>query len=88
MAVGVSISVFFQLAMMAYFVRRHKIMFHWQHPKLGDKTKQLFKLMGPGVLSAGVFQINLFVDMIVASLLPAGAISFYIYALIASINFP
>jgi putative peptidoglycan lipid II flippase len=36
--------------------------------------------MGPGVLSAGVFQVNLFVDMILASLLPAGAISFLYYA--------
>ncbi|HRK97914.1 MAG TPA: murein biosynthesis integral membrane protein MurJ [Alphaproteobacteria bacterium] len=80
MAVGVSVSGIIQLCMMAYFVRRHKIMFHWQRPKLGDKTKQLFRLMGPGVLSAGVFQINLFVDMIVASLLPAGAISFLYYA--------
>ncbi|OIN87075.1 MAG: murein biosynthesis integral membrane protein MurJ [Alphaproteobacteria bacterium CG1_02_46_17] len=80
MAVGVSVSGLVQLAMMAFFIRHYKITFHFQRPKLGEKTKHMFKLMGPGVLSAGVFQINLFVDMMVASLLPAGAISFLYYA--------
>ncbi|HNQ91919.1 MAG TPA: murein biosynthesis integral membrane protein MurJ [Alphaproteobacteria bacterium] len=80
LSAGVAVSGLIQLAMMAYFIRRHKIAFRWQPPKLSRKTKQLFKLMGPGVLAAGVFQINLFVDMIVASLLPAGSISFLYYA--------
>lgn len=80
MAVGVTVSGILQLMMMVYFVRRTKIKFMWQRPKISEKTKQLFRLMGPGVLSAGVFQVNLFVDMILASLLPAGAISFLYYA--------
>lgn len=80
MAVGVTVSGVLQLAMMVYFIRRYKIQFAWQRPRLSEKTKNLFRLMGPGVLSAGVFQVNLFVDMIVASLLPAGAISFLYYA--------
>jgi putative peptidoglycan lipid II flippase len=80
MAVGVTVSGILQLIMMVYFVRRYKIQFNWQRPKFSDKTRQLFKLMGPGVLSAGVFQVNLFVDMILASMLPTGAISFLYYA--------
>lgn len=80
MAIGVTVSGILQLLMMVYFVSRYKIQFKIQKPKLSDKTKQLFKLMGPGILSAGVFQVNLFVDMIVASLLPTGAISFLYYA--------
>lgn len=80
MAVGVTLSGILQLIMMIYFVRKYKIQFNIQKPALSDKTKNLFRLMGPGVLSAGVFQINLFVDMMVASLLPAGAISFLYYA--------
>lgn len=80
MAVGVSISGLLQLAMMGYFVRKHRIAFHIRPPRLSDKTRQLFKLMAPGVLSAGVFQVNLFVDMMVASLLPEGSISYLYYA--------
>lgn len=80
MSVGVSVSGILQMIMVVFFVRRHKISFHWQRPRLSEKTRKLFKLMGPGVLSAGVFQVNLFVDMIIASLLPTGAISFLYYA--------
>lgn len=36
--------------------------------------------MGPGVLGAGVMHINLFADMIIASLLEEGAISYLYYA--------
>lgn len=80
MATGVSISGIFQLVMMIYFVRRYKIQFHFQKPHFTEKSKKLFKLMGPGILSAGIFQVNLFVDMMMASLLPSGAISFLYYA--------
>ncbi len=80
MAIGVSVSGLFQLAMMVFFIRRHKIVFHFQRPKLSEKTKRLFMLMGPGALAAGVYQFNLFVDMILASVLPEGSISFLYYA--------
>lgn len=80
MAVGVTVSGVLQLAMMIYFAYHHKILFHFQKPVFTEKSKNLFKLMGPGILSAGVFQINLFIDMMLASLLPAGAISYLYYA--------
>lgn len=80
MAVGVTLSGILQLIMMIYFIRRHHILFHVQKPAFTEKSRKLFKLMGPGILSAGVFQINLFVDMMLASLLPAGAISYLYYA--------
>lgn len=80
MSIGVTTSGVIQLAMMVYFVRRNKIRFVWQKPQLGEKTRRLFKLMGPGVVSAGIFQVNMFVDMMLASLLPVGAISFLYYA--------
>lgn len=80
MAVGISVSGVLQLILMILYVRKHKIHFHLQRPQVSAKTKRLFKLMAPGVLSAGIFQVNLFVDMIVASLLPIGAISYLYYA--------
>lgn len=80
MAVAVSISGVLQLAMVVWYARRHKISFIIQRPKLDEKTRLLFRKMGPGVLSAGVFQVNLFVDMMIGSLLPAGSISYLYYA--------
>lgn len=80
MSAGVTVSGVLQLVMMIYFIRRHQITFKFELPQFNEKVKRLFKLMGPGVLSAGVFQINLFVDMMLASLLPAGSISFLYYA--------
>ena len=42
--------------------------------------KRLLTLIGPGALGAGVMQINLFIDMVLASKLPQGAISYLSYA--------
>lgn len=80
MAIGVSLSGILQLGMMAYFFRRYKIAFQFQWPRLGEKSKELFKLMGPGFISSGIYQIHLFVSMMMASLLPSGAISYLYYA--------
>src|SRR5690606_25839934 len=48
--------------------------------KFDARTKKLFRLMGPGVIGAGVMHINLFADMIIGSLLPRGSISYLYYA--------
>lgn len=49
-------------------------------PRLSVDVKKLFRLMGPGVIGAGVVHINLFADIIIASFLPEGSISFLYYA--------
>ncbi|MFH1158789.1 MAG: murein biosynthesis integral membrane protein MurJ [Pseudomonadota bacterium] len=49
-------------------------------PVLTPRIRKLYKLMIPGALGAGAAQINLFIDMILASLLPVGSISFLYYA--------
>ena len=49
-------------------------------PVLTTDVKKVLKLMIPGTIGAGVMQINLLVDMILASLLPAGALSYLYYA--------
>ena len=80
MAWGISISGVIQLAFMWFYVRRHKIHIRFKIPEFTPRIKRLFKLMGPGVLGAGVMHINLFADMIIASLLQPGAISYLYYA--------
>ncbi|MCC6597979.1 MAG: murein biosynthesis integral membrane protein MurJ [Alphaproteobacteria bacterium] len=49
-------------------------------PQITPRVKRLFRLMGPGVVGAGVVQINLFADMIIGSFLPTGSISYLYYA--------
>lgn len=62
------------------FVWKYKIGIRPQWPKFDADIKKLFALMGPGILGAGVVHINLFVDIIIASTLGEGAISFLYYA--------
>ncbi len=49
-------------------------------PKLTPAVRQLLKKMAPGVVGAGVTQLNLAVDVVIASLLPAGTVSLLYYA--------
>jgi len=49
-------------------------------PRLSLAEKSVLRKMVPGLLGAGVTQLNLAVDMIIASLLPAGAVSLLYYA--------
>ena len=47
---------------------------------LNYKLKKLLKLIIPGAIGAGVIQINLLIDVIIASFLPTGSISYLYYA--------
>lgn len=61
-------------------VKMYRIGLSIHMPKFDVDIKKLFKLMGPGVLGAGVVHINLFVDIIIASTLATGSISYLYYA--------
>lgn len=49
-------------------------------PKWGADVKTMVMRIIPGALGAGIYQINMLVDMIIATLLPTGSISFLFYA--------
>ncbi len=49
-------------------------------PELTPDAKVLIRLGIPGAISAGVIQVNLFMDMIFASWLPTGSVSYLFYA--------
>ncbi len=80
MAVGVSVSGLFQLALVVWAVRRAGLRLHVPRPRLTPRVKTLLRRMGPGLLGAGVTQLNLSVDVIIGSLLPAGTVSVLYYA--------
>jgi len=80
MAWGVMAAGFLQLGWLLYACRKLGVMLKWRKPAFTPRIRKLFRKMGPGVVGAGVAQINLFVDMVLASLLPVGAISYLYYA--------
>jgi len=49
-------------------------------PNWGEDIKTLVKRIIPGAVGAGIYQVNLVVDMIIASLLPTGSISYLFFA--------
>ena len=51
---------------------------HW--PRLTPGVRRVLRLMLPGAVGAGVVQINLLIDIVIASVLPTGAISYLYYA--------
>ena len=51
-----------------------------RRPRLTPGVRRTLQIMGPGVLGAGVTQINLLVSTALASLLPGGSVSFLYYA--------
>ena len=80
MAWGIFISGMLQFIWLFGCLRRYRIRLYLGAPSFTANTQKLFRLMGPGVIGAGVMHINLFADMIIASLLTAGSISYLYYA--------
>ena len=52
----------------------------WRWPRLTPQVRDLFRLMIPGMIGAGVMNINFFIDTIIASYLPEKSVSFLYYA--------
>ena len=57
-----------------------KLLFRLPRPRLTPGVKRLLTLMVPGLVGAGVVQINLVVDVILASTLQEGSVSFLYFA--------
>ncbi len=49
-------------------------------PRHKAAIKRFLALLGPATIGAGIYQINVFVGMILSSLLPAGSVSYLFYA--------
>jgi putative peptidoglycan lipid II flippase len=49
-------------------------------PRPSPRLGRLLRLLGPGAIGVGIMQINGFVNIFLASLLPTGAVSFLYYA--------
>jgi len=80
LAWGVSVAGLVQLVFVWFCAKRAGILLLPTMPRLTPHIRKLFRLMLPGVIGAGVVQINLFADVMIASFLPEGAVSHLYYA--------
>ena len=83
-AVGVTVAGFLEILWLSWFLRREGV-FVRPHFNIGrlvrdPEIKTLFRRIAPGMLGAGVYQINMFVDTVLVSLVGTGAISWLYYA--------
>ena len=77
---GVTASGVAQLALLMWALRRAGMALRLPRPRLTPRMRVLLRRMLPGLIGAGVTQLNLAVDVIIASLLPAGTVSLLYYA--------
>ncbi|MFK7839065.1 MAG: murein biosynthesis integral membrane protein MurJ [Bdellovibrionales bacterium] len=77
---GVLFAGVLQLAWLVICASRLGFKIKFKMPAFNIDIKRIFKLMGPGVIGAGVMHINLFADMILASFLATGSIAYLYYA--------
>ncbi len=80
LAIGVFLAGVLQLIWMVWHLKKIGFRLYWEKPVLSTKIRRLFSLMGPGIIGASAVQINLLVDIILASMLPVGAVSYLYYA--------
>ncbi len=80
LAVGVMMGGMLQLAMQWPFLLKMGVRlrpnFHFRHPGL----KRIGLLMMPAAFGAAIYQINVFIGTVLASLLPKGSVSYLYYA--------
>lgn len=77
---GITFSGLLQIVFLWWCAKREGLNFALPKPHMTQDIRVLLNKMGPGVVAAGIVQINLFVDVILASMLGTGAISYLYYA--------
>jgi len=80
LAIGVAVAGLGQFLWLVVALSRTGMGLHLRRPRLTPDVKRFLRLLAPGAVGAGIVQINLFIDIVLASLLPAGAISYLYYA--------
>jgi len=80
LAWGVSISGVAQMLLLILAMRRAGMRLTVPRPRLTPRMRTLFRRMAPGLVGAGVTQLNVSIDIIIGTLLPAGSVSILYYA--------
>lgn len=69
-----------QMMLMQRMLAKIDIKLAWQAPRLSENGRAMWRAFLPAALGAGGLQLNLLIDMILASLVSVGAISWLYYA--------
>ncbi len=80
LAWGVFAAGVVQLAWLYWAAARAGFALRLNWPRLTGDVRLLLRRILPVALGAGVYQVNLVIDMIIASLLPSGSISYLFFA--------
>jgi putative peptidoglycan lipid II flippase len=80
LAWGVAAAGVVQLAWVMWAAARAGMALTWVRPRRSERIGRLYRLMLPGIVGTGVYQLNLVVDTWFASHLPPGAVSWLFYA--------
>jgi putative peptidoglycan lipid II flippase len=80
LAWGVTVSGVAQMLLLIWAMRRAGMRLRLPRPRLTARMRSLFRRMAPGLVGAGVTQLNVSIDIIIGTLLPAGSVSILYYA--------
>lgn len=80
MAWGVFASGISQFLWLIFSMRRADMSLRWVRPALTPEVMTLLKRVVPGVVGAGVYQVNVMLNTIIASGVAQGAVSYLYYA--------
>ncbi len=80
LAWGVAVAGAAQFIWLMSACHRAQFSLRLRRPRLTPRVRRLLWLIMPGAIGAGVVQVNLLIDVVIASLLPAGSVSFLYYA--------
>ena len=80
LAWGVTVSGVAQLALVLWAIRRAGMRFTRPKLRFSPHIRQMFRRMAPALVGAGVTQLNVSIDIIIGTLLPAGSVSILYYA--------
>ena len=80
LAWGTSLAGIVQFVWLMVAMRRAGVNLRFVRPRLTTPVRLLMRRVVPGAVGAGVYQVNLLVDTMLASLLAEGAVSFLYYA--------
>lgn len=80
LSLGVSLAGVIQFAWLTWRVRAAGLPIRWVRPRLTPQVKTLLRRILPVVFGASLYQLNLLVDKIIATLVAVGAVSWLYFA--------
>ena len=80
LSISVFIAGILQLGWLYWSCMRHGLALPLHLPRITDDVRHVMRQMLPGMVGAGVMQINLLIDLQLASFLPTGSMTYLYYA--------